>query len=270
MAEPIPLTTFLLSHCKYPSEAALLVLSRSTGCPRASHPRCPICYCSLVASLHRVIQVDLPSCKHLFCSECLSRHILAGYNTCPLCRAKWYDIPPGATTARSAAVEADSHVVQLREFITDIMEAIAENITDEHNNVTEGAIRAVSRLLWNFFEAEGMISDEDDAEDETSQSIATLSDAGNANTPRQDSQRRLADAAEAPQRQIEELRQIIPPSLRPIDEMAFREGQLARESDEPESGGIHSHCLSVRSEGDARLESALSKDEVGSLDRSCG
>ncbi|KAF1949960.1 hypothetical protein CC80DRAFT_554860 [Byssothecium circinans] len=110
---PPTLATFLISHCRHLNQDSPETIAEINPLPN----ECPICMESSTTS--PAILINSPPCTHIFCSSCLSRHILAGYNTCPLCRAQWYHIPPGATTARTVEIDMGIANNQLHEFVNE-------------------------------------------------------------------------------------------------------------------------------------------------------
>ncbi|KAF2440409.1 hypothetical protein P171DRAFT_489124 [Karstenula rhodostoma CBS 690.94] len=51
---------------------------------------CPICRESTSESHERMLQVDLPACKHIFGADCFERYIQRSH-TCPMCREPWFE-----------------------------------------------------------------------------------------------------------------------------------------------------------------------------------
>jgi hypothetical protein len=128
---PRPLAIFLLRHCRILSYFALFDLHTNSQTTEISST-CPIYYTPLISLLPEspALKIALPKYRHIFCAACLSRHVLAGRNTCPLCRAVWFDIPPGATTAVSAAREVDDRVTVLESLVAVLTEEV-ELLTEE-------------------------------------------------------------------------------------------------------------------------------------------
>ncbi|KAF2000167.1 hypothetical protein P154DRAFT_563477 [Amniculicola lignicola CBS 123094] len=84
---PTPLQTlvdFLLTSTTF---------SASPPSSPSSQPLCPIC----ITTPDSPIQITLPTCTHIFDTDCLSRYILSGYNNCPFCRTEWYILPADLT-----------------------------------------------------------------------------------------------------------------------------------------------------------------------------
>lgn len=51
---------------------------------------CPICRESASESHERMLQVNLPACKHIFGADCFERYIQRSH-TCPMCRSLWFE-----------------------------------------------------------------------------------------------------------------------------------------------------------------------------------
>lgn len=121
----LPLAMFLASHCKPLPDTTLLDVDRPAQVPPSSPLICPICLTPLLTAELPALQIILSSCKHVFCADCLSRYILAGYNTCPLCRSQWYEIPEGATTGQTAALSADERIAELERLVMLLFDDVA-------------------------------------------------------------------------------------------------------------------------------------------------
>ncbi|KAF2110528.1 hypothetical protein BDV96DRAFT_651159 [Lophiotrema nucula] len=76
---------FFLTYCKY------LTVSDSE---EVLDTPCPICQETILDTNRSFIQVDLPNCKHIICSQCLQLHIAHGNVECPLCRTTWFEHLP--------------------------------------------------------------------------------------------------------------------------------------------------------------------------------
>lgn len=81
--------------------------------PVEYHPldrECPICRETTSESHERMLQVDLPSCKHSFGADCFERYIQRPH-TCPMCREMWFnrrltpEIPSSQGLIRNIVIE---------------------------------------------------------------------------------------------------------------------------------------------------------------------
>ncbi|KAF1949959.1 hypothetical protein CC80DRAFT_579273 [Byssothecium circinans] len=73
-----PLIDFLQNHVRI----------LSTGIPYTDYD-CPICLQHHSESRERFIQIDLPTCRHIFGFDCLETYIQKAH-TCPMCRTMWF------------------------------------------------------------------------------------------------------------------------------------------------------------------------------------
>lgn len=73
-----PLIDFVKYHTKF-----------ITPDPTSGEHDCPICQEPPSKSHERILQIDLPLCKHIFGADCLETYIQRS-NTCPMCREVWF------------------------------------------------------------------------------------------------------------------------------------------------------------------------------------
>jgi hypothetical protein len=74
-----PLVDFLNSHVQYVSVD-----------DSPSQHECPICRETPSESHERMLQIDLPSCRHIFGADCFEKYIQRSH-TCPMCREMWFE-----------------------------------------------------------------------------------------------------------------------------------------------------------------------------------
>jgi hypothetical protein len=56
----------------------------------SSQHECPVCRETPSESYERMLQIDLPSCQHIFGADCFERYIQRSH-TCPICREMWFE-----------------------------------------------------------------------------------------------------------------------------------------------------------------------------------
>lgn len=90
-----PLVDFVKFHTQYMSGDA------------SSPPQdCPICRETTLESHERMLQIELPSCRHTFGADCFERYIQRSH-TCPLCREMWFEkrLTPETHALRQIVIE---------------------------------------------------------------------------------------------------------------------------------------------------------------------
>lgn len=145
-----PLTYFIKNHVNYIA-------------PRASSSQfdCPICRENCADSHERLVQIDLPTCHHIFGADCFDKHI-ESTNTCPMCREQWF--------AKRKQAEPSFHIT-----VTVRDEAMAEALEEQLSG--ENASQLLRQILQETIELAGGSGDDTDVQDLISQETA---DAGGA------------------------------------------------------------------------------------------
>jgi hypothetical protein len=151
---------FVKNYCDYLSTADLQASTSSSS--RALHgEKCAICLTILAESAHRVVQINLPgSCDHALDEDCFARYILAGYHSCPYCRAEWYNMPDGVTTnIVSMALEAvvQQSVREVHDALLDLrpFSQIRHRPGDNDNEIVW--LSSLNRNSWTNTDAPGPV-----------------------------------------------------------------------------------------------------------------
>lgn len=92
MPLPHQLFEFLAFNCSGP-----VAPSSSTDPP----PQCLVCLHTASTNESHLVQVDLPTCMHIICVDCLIQHARPDHETCPICEQEsWtFDIEPSDDSA---------------------------------------------------------------------------------------------------------------------------------------------------------------------------
>ncbi|KAF2702752.1 hypothetical protein K504DRAFT_508712 [Pleomassaria siparia CBS 279.74] len=169
MISPAPsLTDFLLTHCTYVSYPSPLPSSPSSTTPSLStHTSeiCAICLCTLSTIPHRIIQVNIAPCHHIFDADCLSRYLLAGFNRCPLCRRNWYEVPSDVV---NEGISQRDRITELEDMLTTIVGFVRSELLPARGGVGNGLVLYVAREEGDGGEGED--------EDDTWSNVAELGD----------------------------------------------------------------------------------------------
>ncbi|KAF2440410.1 hypothetical protein P171DRAFT_447377 [Karstenula rhodostoma CBS 690.94] len=86
MPLPRQLAAFLIFHCSGPVAAPD---------PADETPQCLICLHTASTNESLLVQVDLPTCEHIICVECLVQHARPHYETCPICETESWTFDHG-------------------------------------------------------------------------------------------------------------------------------------------------------------------------------
>lgn len=110
-----------------------------TCIPYADH-LCPVCLEHAYESRERVIQVDLPTCHHIFGATCFETLIYHSY-ACPICRTMWFqERQRPRQAALSIRVLTEEEAQNLIEFMehdsSDDYQDEEDSSTSEQNSTT--------------------------------------------------------------------------------------------------------------------------------------
>lgn len=97
---------------------------------------CPICRQNTSESHERMIQIDLPTCHHIFGADCFERYVQRSH-TCPLCRELWFEerLPPETSAPRRQLL------VQISVANQELADALVEALDHDNSELVRNILR---------------------------------------------------------------------------------------------------------------------------------